>query len=99
MVRKLHEGAGVPLGPCGHEALEQFKKTFLCSDYQLKVVTMSFPYMVTSQGPNAPLIIRILQFEDHYHGCKSYMGFLERSYFCDLCNKDFDVNDFRHQPL
>ena len=26
------------------------------------------------------------------------MGFLEGSYFCDLCNKGFDVNDFYHRP-
>ena len=61
ILRKLHEDAGVPLGPCGHEALEQFQ-TFPSPDYQIKVVAMSFPYMVTYQGPNAPLIIRILQF-------------------------------------
>lgn len=53
MARKLHEEAGVPLGPCGHEALEQFQ-TFLSPDCQLKVMAMSFPYMVTYQGPNAP---------------------------------------------
>ena len=32
----------------------------------------------------------------HYHGCTSYLGFLERSYFCDTCNKGFDHDDFRN---
>ena len=32
----------------------------------------------------------------HYHGCTSYLGFLQRSYFCDTCNKGFDRDDFRN---
>lgn len=97
MARKLHEDAGVRLGPCGHEAPEKCQ-AYLSPDYQLKVMAMSFPYMVTYQGPPAPLIIRLLQFEDHYHGCRSNMGFLERSYFCDECNRGYSNDDFRHHP-
>ena len=55
-------------------------------------------------GPEAPHIIRLLlqKHDDsetgHYDTCTSYAGFLERSYFCDQCNKGFDHNDFRHHP-
>lgn len=91
MARKLHEDAGVPLGPCGRKALEKFQ-AYLSPDYQFKVMATSFPSMVTYQGPPAPFIIRLLQFEDHYHGCWSYMGFLERSYFCDENKKNVVPN-------
>ena len=50
MARKLHEDAGVPLGPCGHKALEKFQ-AYLSPDYQFKVMATSFPYMGTYQGP------------------------------------------------
>ncbi|PFX25087.1 hypothetical protein AWC38_SpisGene10309 [Stylophora pistillata] len=29
---------------------------------------------------------------------RSYSGFLERSYFCDECNRDFDHDEFRAHP-
>lgn len=75
--------------------MEKFQ-AYLSPEYQLKVMAMSLPYMVMYQGPPAPLIIRLSQFEDHYHGCRSYMGFLERSYFCDECNRGYNNEDFRH---
>lgn len=64
----------------------------------------SYPYMMVFVGPEAPHIIRLLlqKHDDsetgHYETCTSYAGFLERSYFCDQCNKGFDHNDFRHHP-
>lgn len=80
MAPKLHEESGVPLGPCGHDALETFQ-AFLSPHYQLKVLSTSYPHMVTFQGPKAPLVIRLLLQDDHYHGCTSFAGFLEKSYF------------------
>lgn len=55
MTRQLHEEFGVPLGPCGHDALESFQ-AFLSPHYQLKVLSTSYPHMVTFQGPEAPLV-------------------------------------------
>ena len=64
----------------------------------------SYPYVMVFVGPKAPHIIPLLlqKHDDseigHYDTCTSYAGFLERSYFCDQCNKGFDHNDFRHHP-
>lgn len=45
MAIQLHEEAGVPIGPYGHEALEKFQ-AYLSQDYQLQVMSMTHPYMV-----------------------------------------------------
>ena len=45
-----------------------------------------------------PLVICLLFQDDHYHGCTSYAGFLEWSYFCDQCNRGYDVEEYRHHP-
>lgn len=34
----------------------------------------------------------------HFHGCTSYQAFLEKSYFCDTCNRGYDHEDFAHHP-
>ncbi|PFX14042.1 hypothetical protein AWC38_SpisGene21833 [Stylophora pistillata] len=96
--------AGVPEGPCGREELKKFQE-YLAPDYQLKVMSVNYPYCITFEGNvNSSKIIR-LPFESdlegdigHYHGCSSYMGFLERSYYCDDCNRGFDHDDFMHHP-
>ena len=94
---------GVPLGACGPKELKTFQD-FLAPNYQLKVMATSYPYVMVFVGPKAPHIIRLLlqKHDDseigHYDTCTSYTGFLERSYFCDQCNKGFDHNDFRHHP-
>ena len=101
----LHKQAGVPEGPCGRAELEKFQQ-YLAPDYQLKVMTTCYPYCITFQGnvESPKYIIRLLyqpEYESdmgHYHGCTSYLGFLERSYFCDTCNKGFDHDDFRNHP-
>ena len=103
MAHQLHEDAGIPLGACGHQELKKFQD-FLAPDYQLKVMATSYPYMMVFVGPEAPHIIRLLlqKHDDsetgHYDTCTSYAGFLERSYFCDQCNKGFDHNNFRYHP-
>ena len=62
------------------------------------------PLVMVFVGPKAPHIIRLLLQKHsnseigHYDICTSYAGFIERSYFCDQCNKGFDHNDFRHHP-
>ena len=97
MTRQLHEESGVPLGPCGHDALESFQ-AFLSPHYQLKVLSTSYLHMVTFQGPEAPLVIRLLLQDDPYHGCTLYAGFLERSHFCDQCNRGYKDENYRKHP-
>ena len=33
-------------------------------------------------------IIRLIREDGHYDGCNSFAGFLNKSYFCDDCNRD-----------
>ncbi|PFX25072.1 hypothetical protein AWC38_SpisGene10311 [Stylophora pistillata] len=99
----LHREARVPEGACGREELQKFQE-YLAPDYRLKVMSVRYPYSITFEGKvTAPKVIRALFQSDpegrigHYHGCNSYSGFLERSYFCDECNRGFDHDEFSHQ--
>ena len=93
---------GGTFGGMRARGIEKFQD-FLAPDYQLKVMA-TYLYMMVFVGPKAPHIIRLLlqKHDDseigHYDTYTSYAGFLERSYFCDQCNKGFDHNDFRHHP-
>ncbi|PFX13983.1 putative DNA polymerase [Stylophora pistillata] len=100
----LHCQAGVPEGPCGREELQKFQE-YQAPDCRLKVMSVRYPYSITYEGKvTAPLVLRLLLESNpdggigHYHGCTSYSGFLERSYFCDSSNRSFDNNEFRHHP-
>lgn len=69
-------------------------------------MSVNYPYCITFEGKvRTSQIIRLLYEADpededkgHYHVCTSYMGFLERVFFCDSCNRGFNTDDFRHHP-
>ena len=90
--RALHQAAGVPEGPCGLAELVKFQQ-HLTPHYQLKVISRQKPFFIIYRGSEAPHIIRLLKSGEHYEGCKSFTGFTNRSYWCDLCDKGFDHND------
>ena len=95
--RQLHQAAGVPEGPCGLAELEKFQQ-YLAPNYQLKVISRQKPFFIIFRGPEAPNILRLLKSGDHFEGCKSFKGFTNRSYWCDLCDKGFDHNDADNHP-
>ena len=41
-------------------------------------------------------IIRLIKEGEHYDGCNSFKGFLNKSYFCDDCNRGYDHEDLKH---
>ena len=92
--RELHLRAGVPEGPCDIPELQKFQD-FL-TDYQIKVLAVDKPHMIVFAGPPASKQILLVKVDDHYHGCNSFAGFLERNYFCHDCNKGYNVDDFKH---
>ena len=95
--RELHRSAGVPEGPCGLPELGQFQAAL--PGYQLKVMSIDPPHMIIYAGPvPSDKIIRLIKEDDHYDGCNSFGGFLDKSYFCDECNKGFDHDDMAHHP-
>ena len=97
LAKELHRLAGVPEGPCGLLELQKFQTAL--PGYQIKVVSIDPPHMIIYAGPTpSDKIIRLIKEDDHYDGCNSFAGFLNRSYFCDKCNKGFDHDDFRQHP-
>ena len=96
--KELHSLAGVPEGPCGLQELEMFQKA-LSPEYQIVVLTVDKPHMITYKGqPTADKKILLIQVDQHYHGCTSYGGFLNKSYFCFDCEKGFDHDDLTRHP-
>ena len=91
--KELHQLAGIPEGPCGIPELQQFQSAL--TGYQIKVVSIDPPHMIIYAGPVASGKIIHLIKED---GCNSFNGFLDKSYFCDECNRGFDHDDFRDHP-
>ena len=93
--RQLHRAAGVPEGPCGLAELDKFQKYLSTLDppYQLKVMSRQKPFFIIFRGPEAPNIIRLLKSGDHFEGCTTFQGFVNRSYWCDHCDKGFDHNN------
>ena len=83
--KELHRLAGVPKGPCGLKELEMFQKA-LSPEYQNVVLTVDEPDTNTYKGQE----ILLIQVDQHYDGCTSYGGFLNKSYFCFDYEKGFD---------
>ena len=99
LAKELHQRAGVPEGPCATPELTRFQAAL--PNHQIKVVSIDPPHMIIFAGnPATPTgkIIRLIKEDGHYDGCNSFAGFLNKSYFCDDCNRGYDHEDFRHHP-
>lgn len=94
--KELHRLAGVSEGPCGLVELRKFQEVL--PDYQIKVMSVDKPHMITFKGPENHKKIMLVHVDDHYHGCNSFSGFLERTYFCHDCDKGFKTDDYIHHP-
>ena len=93
----LHHLAGVKLGLCGIPELKKFQAAL--PDYHIKVISIDPPHMITFVGPTpSDKIIQIIKDGDHYDGCNSSKGFLNKSYFCDECNRGNNSEDPTHHP-
>ena len=95
--RELCQQAGVKPGPCGLEELKQFQN-FLKHEYQLLVMCRTKPFFLIFKGPPAQNQICLIKSDDHYDGCSSFSAFQNRSYWCSLCEKGFNVNDAKNHP-
>ena len=95
--RQLHQAAGVPEGPCGIHELETFQR-YLGPTYQLKVMSRQHPFFIIYRGPDAPHTIMLLKSNHHYEGCTTFSGFVNRSYWCHLCDRGFNDNDANNHP-
>ena len=91
-----HAQAGVPQGPCGLPELMKFQEVL--PGYQIKVLSIDKPHMIIFEGPAADKKLLIIKVYDHYHGCTSFAGFLDKSYFCHDCNKGYNTENYREHP-
>ena len=97
LARELCELAGVKPGPCGLKELQKFQD-YLQPEYQLLVMCRTKPFFLIFKGPPAPKQICLLKSDDHYDACTSFSAFVNRSYWCSLCEKGFNVNDAKNHP-
>ena len=94
---ELHRLAGVDRGPCGLEELEKFQQ-YLQPTYQLLVMCRTKPFFLIFRGRPAPKQIKLIKSHTHYDGCTSFPAFVNKSYWCTLCEKGFDHDDAKHHP-
>ena len=94
--RQLLQDAGVGTGPCGLPELAKFQAAL--PDYQIKVMKVGRPHMIVYAGPDNPRRILLLLEDDHYDGCTSYGGWLNKSYYCHDCDRGYDHDDLAHHP-
>ena len=94
--KELHRLARVPEGPCGLEAIAQFQAVL--PQYQIKVMTVDPPYGIIYKGPVAEKMILLVKTDKHYDGCKSFEGFLSKSYFCHDCDRGYDHEAYQQHP-
>ena len=95
--RELCQQAGVNPGPCGWHELHKFQE-YLKPTYQLIAMCRTKPFFPIYKGPPASKQICLLKSDDHYDGCTSFSAFVNRSYWCSLCNRGFNVNDAKNHP-
>ena len=98
LAKELHRLAVVPEGPCGIPELKKFQEAL--PGYQIKVISIDPPHMLIFVGPTpSDRIIRLIKEDHHYDGCNSFKGFLNKSYFCDECNRGGGYSDdHEHHP-
>ena len=95
--RELWKQAGVDPGPCGWEECNKFQK-YLQPEYQLLVMCRTHPFFLFFRGDPAPKQICLIKSDDHFDGCTSFSAFVNRSYWCSLCARGFNVQDAKHHP-
>ena len=95
--RELCQQAGVKPGPCGLQELQKFQD-YLQPEYQLLVMNRANSFFLLFKGPPASKKICLIQSDDHYDGCTSFSAFQNRSYWCSLCEKGYNVNDAKNHP-
>ena len=97
LAKALHALARVPEGPCGLGALEQFQ--IVLPDYYIKVLSAELGFQVIFglwEKRADQRYLLLLKHDDHHYGLKSLSAILGRSYYCHVCDKGNDHEDFQH---
>ena len=96
VARELLTAAGVSEGPCGQKELVQFQAVL--HQYQIKVLRVGRPHMITYSGPSRPRKLLLIMEDNHYDGCTSYAAIFNTSYYCYLCDKGYEHEEYRRHP-
>ena len=90
----LHHVANVPLGPCGLKEVDLFQQYLV--NYQIIVVSGDQDNAIIypphpRANPNPEKSIYLYYQANHFDVITKLPGFLNKSYFCHLCHKGYDV--------
>jgi hypothetical protein len=88
LAHKLHEAAGVPLGPCGIPEIKRFQAVLPA--YQLNMVSKEHLNALIYSGPEADKCIYLYHHDSHYDVISSMPAFLTRKQYCHTCKKGYD---------
>ena len=98
--RQLHRNAEVPEGPCGLEEVKKFQAylSSLTPPFQLKVFCDQTckPLFTGPLKTDRDHILYLLKSDHHYDAITTVKGFLNRSYWCDDCDRAFNTDDPAH---
>ena len=90
----LHHVANVPLGPCGLKEVDLFQQYLV--NYQIIVVSGDQDNAIIypphpRANPNPEKAIYLYYQTNHFDVITKLPGFLNKSYFCHVCHKGYDV--------
>ncbi|CAC5364845.1 unnamed protein product [Mytilus coruscus] len=87
MAIELHEKANIHLKACDLEDIKQFPRAM--NDCQIHVVSKEHFNGIIFQGPEAEKKIYLYHHNEHYDVITSMPAFLNRSYYCNICQKGY----------
>ena len=95
---QLAREAGVSTSePLGLADVEKIQNV-LTPVYQIKVMKIGRPHMIVYVGPEAESHILLVLEDGHFDGTTSFTGMFNRNYYCDRCDRGFNVDDMSHHP-
>ena len=88
--RELMQQAGLRnhQGSCGLAELEKLQGV-LAPAYQIKIFSKDHCNTIIFKGPDAPKILAIYYYNNHYDVITSLPAFFDQSYYCHHCDKAY----------
>ena len=94
--KALYEKANVKEGPCGPEEWQKFQNHL--STYQIIVVSAEHGNAIIFQGPSREKKLILFMSNNHYDVITSMPAFVNKSYFCWICQRGYNVERDHHCP-
>lgn len=91
LAEELHNLAIVPLRQCDLDDVKTFQSAL--PGYQINSVSKESFNAIVYQGAEAEKKIYLYHHDNHYDVITTMSGFLNRSYFCQKCQKGFNTKE------